>query len=113
MSQTMLYKAPGPHEIHGGQFDYTVIDDEAIHDALADGWSLTTGEAADALAARLADEAATREAVTEAEVAKALADDTKPPTREELEEAATRLGLPFGPRVSDRKLLAMVNAATA
>lgn len=45
---TMLYKAPGPHDIHGGHFDYTIVDaDEegAIEAAKAEGWHLTTDEA--------------------------------------------------------------------
>jgi len=47
MSGRMLYKHPGPHEIHGDHFDYTIVEDEdeAIAEAIAEGWSLTTDEA--------------------------------------------------------------------
>jgi hypothetical protein len=42
---TMLYKSPGPHDIHGGKFDYVIVDEEGVDAALKDGWSLTTPEA--------------------------------------------------------------------
>lgn len=43
----MLYKYPGPHEIHGDNFDYVIVDDteEAVAEAIGEGWSLTTTEA--------------------------------------------------------------------
>lgn len=41
----MLYKHPGPHEIHGDKFDYIVVDEAAVDAALKDGWSKTTDEA--------------------------------------------------------------------
>lgn len=46
---TMLYKCPGPHQLHGGNFAYVIIDQddaEAFKTALADGWHKTTDEAA-------------------------------------------------------------------
>ena len=97
MSHTMLYKAPGQHDIHGGKFDYKIVPDEQIDDALADGWHLTTPEAKQAL---------------EAEAAKALSDDTKPPTRDELEQMATKLGIAFSARTSGKRLRAQIEAAT-
>lgn len=45
---TMLYKCPGPHDIHGGRFDYIIVDADiktAVEAALADGWFMTTDEA--------------------------------------------------------------------
>lgn len=45
---TMLYKCPGPYDIHDGHYDYIIVDaseDGALDAALADGWSLTTPEA--------------------------------------------------------------------
>jgi hypothetical protein len=42
---TMLYKHPGPHEIHGDKFDYVIVEDDAIEAAIKDGWALTTDEA--------------------------------------------------------------------
>lgn len=45
----MVYKAGGPHEIHGGKFDYLIAEDADELDAmLADGWHLTTDEAREA-----------------------------------------------------------------
>ena len=44
----MLYKAPGPHAIHGGNFDYIIVDEDnvqAFEDALTNGWFKTTDEA--------------------------------------------------------------------
>jgi hypothetical protein len=64
---TMLYKAPGPYEIHGGRFDYTIVDDDQIEATLAAGWYLTTTEA------KAAHEAALQDAA-----------DNAPPTRDEL-----------------------------
>ena len=45
MSHTMLYKCPGPHDVHGGKFDHIVVTDEEIPAHLAAGWHLTTPEA--------------------------------------------------------------------
>lgn len=45
MSTTMLYKAPGPHDVHGGKFDYIVVADEEIEAHIAQGWHKTTTEA--------------------------------------------------------------------
>jgi hypothetical protein len=108
----MLYRAPGALQIHGGNFDtLTVADADEQDAALDDGWALSTPEALDAKAAREAAAAAAVEAQAEAVAQQALSDDTRPPSREELEQMATNLGLPFSARVSDKKLAAMVKAA--
>lgn len=44
---TMLYKHPGPHHFHGGDFDYIIVEDDKVADAIKDGWALTTTEARD------------------------------------------------------------------
>lgn len=96
---TMMYKAPGPHEIHGGHFDYTIVDaDEegAIEAAKADGWFETTDEAKAA-----ADEA---KAKREAEL-------NAPPSREELEAKAKELGIKFDGKTSDKKLADLIAAS--
>lgn len=96
---TMLYKCPGPHEIHGGHFDYTIVDaDEegAIDAAKADGWFETTDEAKAA-----ADEA---KAKREAEL-------NAPPTRAELEAKANELGIKFNDKTSDKKLSDLIAAS--
>jgi hypothetical protein len=41
----MLYKHPGQHEIHGSNFDYIIVDESDIEQAIKDGWFLTTEEA--------------------------------------------------------------------
>lgn len=45
MSKTMLYKTPGPHEIHGGHFDYITVSDADIDAHLDAGWYLSTTDA--------------------------------------------------------------------
>lgn len=107
----MVFKAPGPHKIHGHMVQYEVVDESLVDERIADGWFLTAiaaGEAA--IAAQQAAEDAKR-AAEEQEAAQALADANKPPTREEMEQMATKLGISFGPRVSDRKLRALIEAA--
>lgn len=101
----MLYKAGGPEQIHGGNFSTLVVNDAEEHAAaLADGWCETTPDALDAQQAEK--ERAARAA---AEAAAKLAEQTsgdasKPPTREELEQKATELGIPFSARVSDKRM---------
>ena len=109
---TMLYKAPGPHEIHGGHFDYTIVEDDQIDAALADGWHKTTPEAQAAYEAAKDEEAAQHEAQAEQAAAAVLSDPSKPLTRDQLEDFATRLGIPFSHRVSDKKLKALIEAAS-
>lgn len=41
----MLYKYPGPYELHGSSFDYIIVDEKLVDDALSNGWALTTPEA--------------------------------------------------------------------
>lgn len=43
----MLYKSPGKHEIHGGMYDYIIVDASDIGKYLGEGWSKTTPEALD------------------------------------------------------------------
>jgi len=50
-NDTMFYKCPGEHEMHGGKFDFCIIDandEDAVEAALAEGWHLTTTEAREA-----------------------------------------------------------------
>jgi len=44
-SPTMLYKHPGKHEIHGSTFDYIIVDEVDIEQAIKNGWFLNTDEA--------------------------------------------------------------------
>ncbi len=39
----MLYKHPGPNEIHGSKFDTLIVEEEAdLSVALTEGWQLST-----------------------------------------------------------------------
>lgn len=98
MNPTMLYKFPGPHEIHGSNFDHTIVDEEDIENAMADGWHLTT------TAAKAAHDAA-KDAAKE--------DEEKPPTRDELEQKAHELGIEFSHNIGDAKLAERIAAALA
>jgi hypothetical protein len=45
---TMVYKYPGSHEMHGGNFDYKIVDasvEGELEKAQEEGWSLTTPDA--------------------------------------------------------------------
>lgn len=88
----MVYKAGGPHEIHGGKFDYLIVQDsDELVAALGGGWALTTDEAR----------------------APAPLDDSAPPTRAELEAKAADLGVQFSPNIGDAKLAERIEAALA
>lgn len=126
---TFVYKSPGQFSgLLGGSYQYRSVADAAEHDAaLADGWHAT---ADDAIAAagreafthgvnkrqlarvlkdkpweRLPKPAKPAEVVPVVEpVAEVPADDA-PPTRAEIEEQATLLGIKFDGRTSDKRLL--------
>jgi hypothetical protein len=105
----MLYRAGGVEQIHDGRFSTLIVaDEQALNAALADGWFLTTPEAvaADEAVKQLAATAAAEKAAAEIATLKAA-----PPTRPEMEQKATELGVKFDGRTSDRKLLAMIEAA--
>lgn len=90
---TMLYKCPGPHQIHGGNFDYIIVGEDEIEQALVDGWVLTTPEA---LAAR-----------------DAVPSDGAPVSRDELKRKAAEMGLTFAGNVSNVKLAELIEQALA
>jgi hypothetical protein len=113
MNPTMLYKYPGSQEMHGGHFDYTIVDaDEegAIDKAKSEGWYLTTPEAKAAHEAALAAATAAKDAEN---LAQADKQDNAPPTRAELEQVASSLGILFDGRTKDKKLSELIAAATA
>jgi len=91
---TMLFKHPGAHSQDGVSFDYKIVLDEDIEATVADGWSLSVPEA----------KAAFDAAQKPAEPVK----DAEPPTRAELEQKATELGLKFDGRTGDKKLAALI-----
>jgi hypothetical protein len=90
----MIYKAPGREQIHGGSFDTTIVENaEALDAALAEGWHVGTDEAKAAHLASLA----------QAQLAEPPAANA-PPTRAELEQKATELGIVFAANIGDKKL---------
>lgn len=105
---TMLYKCPGLHEIHGGHFDYVIVEDDKIEETLANGWFLTTPEAKqahlNALAAQEADRMKAAQDIQEPN------DSVAAPTRAELEQKAAELQIKFDGRTSDKKLSDLIKA---
>lgn len=90
----MLFKSGGIHEIHGGFYDYEIVQgDEQFAQFMADGWSISPAEA---------------KRLSEVPVTDVVADpvpsDDVAPTRAELERKATELGIAFDGRTSDAKL---------
>lgn len=105
-----LYIMPGVEKLESGLFTTQLVKDAEQRDAaLADGWH-TCQE--DAKAAFEADEAERIAAALKAAepaaspvVSKSdLDDDNAPPTRAELEQKATELGVEFSPNIGDKKL---------
>lgn len=98
---TMLYKAPGPHDIHGGHYDYIVVDaDEegTIDEAKDAGWFETTTEAKAAY-----DDAKAPEV-------KLPPNDLLSPTRAELEQKANELKIKFSAKTTDEELGKLIQA---
>ena len=89
----MLYRTGTQWVLDSGTYDlHKAADQAALDAALADGWHL--------------DQYAAKDATAPAEVP---ADSAKP-TRAELEQKATELGLKFDGRTSDRKLTDAIDA---
>lgn len=91
MTQTMLYKYPGPHDIHGSKFDYVIVNDEDIDAHIGQGWSLTTAQALEA-------------------ASKPPVNDDDAPTRAELETKARELNIKFSDKTSDDKLGSLIES---
>ena len=125
---TMVYKCPGPHEIHGDHFDYKIVDaDEegAIDQAIEDGWHLTTDEAK----GKVIDPATERafpdsdtDFRTIAEVDADIKLENKvlghnendaPPTREELEIKAKELGITVHSNMKDATIAKKIEETLA
>lgn len=87
---TMVYKHPGAHKVDGVSFDYLIVTDDKLDEALAAGWALSAPKAKEAFDAAQAAPAETA------------------PTRAELEQKATELGIKFDGRTTDKKLSAAI-----
>lgn len=86
---TIVYKCPGNHQCHGGTYDLLgIADDVELSMALHNGWFKSLPEAVSGEAEDPADSA--------------------PPTRKELEDKASELGLKFDGRTTDRRLIEMI-----
>lgn len=84
----MVFKCPGATAWDGMTFDYQIIPEGPI----PEGWFKTVFEANDAL------------------IPKEPAEDS-PPTRAELEEKASELGIKFDGRTSDKRLADAIEQA--
>lgn len=95
----MVYKVPGKHVRPHGTFDFAGVNNaEELEAKLKDGWFLSLPEATEPK----------KEAPV---VATTETDDTAPPTRQELEQKATELGIKFDNRFSDKKISQLIEEA--
>lgn len=103
----MLYKYPGPHEIHGDKFDYTIAaDEDEANEALAAGWHLNTDEAKAAMYV------GTSLTYDRKDFLHPAIDDSAP-TRDELKQQADKLGLEYPKNIPTDKLEALIAEAMA
>lgn len=102
----MLYQANGSHEIHGGMFDYLIVEsEEELTVALANGWYMTTDNA------RAADSMLKMPHGAVELGTPVVPPDDAAPTRAELERKAEELSIPFDGRTSNAKLSSKIAAA--
>jgi len=95
----MVYKVPGKHVRPHGTYDFTGVNNaEELETKLKEGWFLSLPEAIEP-----------KKVAPVSEDVKA--DDTAPPTRQELEEKATELGIKFDGRFSDKKIAQLIEDA--
>lgn len=91
----ILYRQPGIEAVHGGMYSTKIVEShDELDAAIADGWYETTPEAKEAF-----DAAAKGQVSGTTSTA-----PSGPPSRAELEQKASELGVPFSARVSDKKL---------
>ena len=96
----LVYKDKGPHQRAGGTYDYTLVGSpEELAVALAAGWFETLPEAI-----------APKDVASPVASNTPEADDTAPPTRDELKAKAAELGLVFPANASDKKLADLIKA---
>ena len=103
----LVYRSPGPHRgPFGKSFDCCGVKSQEEMDAkLASGWFRTLADAVNpetkavnAIKTKPADPELIQE------------EEYRPPTRAELEQKATELGIKFDGRTGDRRLLMLINA---
>lgn len=104
----LVYRLGGPWALEAGSFSVQEVADEAaLASAQIEGWHLDQYAALDAQREAEAKAKADQDAADDSST-----DDSAKATREELEAKAKELCIPFGPKVSDRKLSALIAAAT-
>jgi len=93
---TIVYRSPGANPgPNGTSYDYKGVEDaKALEAAIGEGWHVSLVAA-----------------VVPVAVADVPEDDDAPPSRDELEVQAVKLGLKFDGRTSDAKLARMINEA--
>jgi hypothetical protein len=132
-----VYKSPGNYVTVGKRYKLnSVADQESLDAHLANGWHLTlqaafdaAGDAANVVkrsadwktvkkrktdqrkAFKAARVAATKAAKAPKAAPAEVPSDDAPPTRAELEQQATLLGIRFGVRTTDERLLDRINEA--
>jgi len=90
----LVFKDGGPYQRAGGYYNHMAVEDEAEYEiALLDGWFATLPEAIEGKKQDLE------------------AEDLSAPTREELEQKATELGIKFDGRTNDKKLADKIEEA--
>lgn len=91
----MVFKCPGKMAVHEGvSYDWLIVDTEEVPAHVKLGWHASI---VGAKAAAIAVEPEPDEP-----------DDDAPPTREELEAQAKKLGIKVDGRYSDRRLMALI-----
>jgi len=90
---TMLYKCPGKHKLHGIMCDYTIVDCDTVDEAIADGWHKSPLAADKAYGG---DE---------------LKQESGEPTRDELKQKASELGIKVTGRMKDATIAKKIKEA--
>ena len=91
----IVYRCPGPHQRPGGTYAFRGVESQEEEDQLlGQGWFRTMPEAIDGKSSL-----------------KELPSDDAPPTREELEQKAKKLGVRFDKKTTDEALLKKVTEA--
>lgn len=104
----MLFKSPGPVQIHGHPVEHITVDEAEVEAKKAEGWFMTAVEAGEARLKTIAAAAA-----AEAERVATEVDEKFAATRDELEQKAAELGVVFDRRIGNKKLTALIQAKLA
>lgn len=95
----MVYRSGAMVALESGSYDWRIVSEAEWPQAQADGWHLDQYAAKAAHEATLLDQSAP------------AVDESAPPTRAEMEQKATELGIKFDARMGDKKLAAKIAEA--